>query len=43
LTPLIYLAERRIEKYLGHNLAHKMKQAAMGKNEDPFINIPAAG
>ncbi|MES1223893.1 MAG: queuosine precursor transporter [Bacteroidota bacterium] len=43
LTPLIYLAEKRIEKYLGHNLAHKMKMAAMGKDEDAVINIPAAG
>ena len=31
LTPLIYLVEKRIEIYLGHETAHKMKQAAMGK------------
>jgi hypothetical protein len=31
LTPLIYLVEKRIEKYLGAETAHKMKQAAMGK------------
>jgi hypothetical protein len=31
LTPLIYLVEKRIEKYLGPETAHKMKQAAMGK------------
>ena len=43
LTPLIYIVENRIEKYLGHDLAHKMKRAAMGKNEDNFMNIPAAG
>jgi uncharacterized integral membrane protein (TIGR00697 family) len=30
LTPLIYFAERRIEKYLGYETAFKMKQAAMG-------------
>jgi len=30
LTPLIYLIERAIEKYFGHELTHKMKQAAMG-------------
>jgi uncharacterized integral membrane protein (TIGR00697 family) len=30
LTPLIYLGEQRIEKYLGHETTHKMKQAAMG-------------
>ncbi|MCW3120485.1 MAG: transporter PreQ [Chitinophagaceae bacterium] len=43
LTPVIYIAEKRIEKYLGHDLAHKMKQAAMGKDQDAPINIPAAG
>ena len=31
LTPLIYLVEKRIEIYLGHETAHQMKQAAMGK------------
>jgi uncharacterized integral membrane protein (TIGR00697 family) len=30
LTPLIYFAEKRIEKYLGHEASYKMKQAAMG-------------
>ncbi|MEC5145393.1 queuosine precursor transporter [Chitinophaga sp. 212800010-3] len=35
LTPLIYLLEHRIEKYLGHETARKMKAAAMGK-EHPF-------
>ena len=30
LTPIIYLAEKRIEKYLGKETAHSMKQAAMG-------------
>lgn len=30
LTPLIYLVERGIEKYLGHETTHKMKRAAMG-------------
>ena len=30
LTPLIYFVEKRIEKYVGHDTAHKMKQAAMG-------------
>ncbi len=43
LTPLIYFVERRIEKYLGHDLAAKMKRAAMGQEEDDFVNIPAAG
>jgi uncharacterized integral membrane protein (TIGR00697 family) len=34
LTPVIYLVENRIEKYLGHETAHKMKQAAMGKESE---------
>jgi len=34
LTPLIYLVERWIEKYLGHETANKMKQAAMGKETE---------
>ena len=44
LTPVIYLVEKRIEKYLGHDTAHKMKRAAMGlKDEaaDPRLMIPA--
>lgn len=43
LTPLIYLIEKQIEKYVGHETAAKMKRTAMGKEEDAFINIPAAG
>ena len=34
LTPFIYFVENRIEKYLGHETAHKMKQAAMGKESE---------
>lgn len=34
LTPLIYLAERGIEKYLGHETTRKMKRAAMGITEE---------
>ncbi len=30
LTPLIYLLEKQIENYLGKEVSHKMKQAAMG-------------
>lgn len=30
LTPFIYLVEKWIEKYLGHETTYKMKQAAMG-------------
>lgn len=43
LTPLIYLLEKQIEKYVGHDTARKMKLAAMGKTEDGFLNIPTAG
>ena len=34
LTPLIYFIEKRIENYLGHETARKMKMAAMGKTEE---------
>ena len=34
LTPLIYLIEGRIENYFGHELTHKMKQAAMGRSAE---------
>jgi len=34
LTPVIYLVERRIEKYLGHDTTRKMKRAAMGLEEE---------
>jgi uncharacterized integral membrane protein (TIGR00697 family) len=44
LTPVIYIAEGWIERYIGHQTAAKMKQYAMGKMvEDPVVNIPAAG
>ena len=43
LTPVIYLVESRIEKYLGHDVSMRMKRAAMGQEEDAFKNIPAAG
>lgn len=42
LTPVIYLVEERIEKYVGKETAVRMKRSAMGQ-EDTFINIPAAG
>ena len=42
LTPLIYIAERRIEKYLGKETTEKMKKAAMGQ-EDETPQIPVAG
>ncbi|PWT99194.1 MAG: hypothetical protein C5B52_11050 [Bacteroidetes bacterium] len=34
LTPLIYLIEGRIEKYVGHQTAMTMKKAAMGKSNE---------
>jgi uncharacterized integral membrane protein (TIGR00697 family) len=38
LTPLIYLIEKAIERYLGHETTMKMKQAAMsGKAEDEVV------
>jgi uncharacterized integral membrane protein (TIGR00697 family) len=43
LTPLIYIIEAQIEKYLGKETATKMKRAAMGHVEEPFTNIPTAG
>jgi queuosine precursor transporter len=43
LTPVIIWAEKRIENYLGHDTANKMKRAAMGQEQDAFMNIPAAG
>lgn len=43
LTPVIYIAEARIEKYVGHDVARKMKKAAMGQEDDGFVNIPTAG
>ncbi|HKB43725.1 MAG TPA: queuosine precursor transporter, partial [Chitinophagaceae bacterium] len=42
LTPVIYFVEKRIEKYVGHDVAKKMKRSAMGE-EEAFTNIPAAG
>ena len=34
LTPVIYFLEHRIENYLGKETAYRMKQAAMGKEEE---------
>jgi uncharacterized PurR-regulated membrane protein YhhQ (DUF165 family) len=42
LTPLIYGVEKRIEAYLGHETAHKMKRAAMGQHETEGP-LPSAG
>lgn len=43
LTPLIYFVEKKIENYVGHETAKRMKRAAMGYEDDGFVNIPAAG
>jgi hypothetical protein len=42
LTPLIYFIHYRIEKYLGHDLAKKMKRAAMGQ-DDGLSDFPVGG
>ena len=42
LTPLIYGIEGRIERYVGHETAEKMKQSAMGQDESEGV-IPTAG
>ncbi|MEO6453279.1 MAG: queuosine precursor transporter, partial [Ginsengibacter sp.] len=34
LTPVIYFIEKRIEKYVGHETAIKMKLAAMGRGNE---------
>lgn len=43
LTPVIYFVEHRIEKYVGHEVAIKMKKSAMGEEPSTFDNIPTAG
>lgn len=43
LTPVIYLVHNWIERYLGFEKAMQMKKAAMGRDEEPQVNIPAAG
>lgn len=42
LTPVIIVVEKRIEKYVGHHVAHQMKRAAMGE-EETVTAIPTAG
>jgi uncharacterized integral membrane protein (TIGR00697 family) len=43
LTPVIYLVHNIIERYLGHDLAARMKRSAMGKADEASGDIPAAG
>lgn len=43
LTPVIVLAEKMIERYVGSETAVKMKRAAMGQEEPAFANVPATG
>lgn len=42
LTPLIYFVEGRIEKYVGHDTAMKMKKMAMGQEEEVLPDFPVA-
>ena len=43
LTPVIYVAEKQIDRYVGHDTAKRMKKQAMGQEADAFMNIPTAG
>jgi queuosine precursor transporter len=43
LTPVIVYVEKKIADYVGHDVANKMKKAAMGDEDDGFLNIPTAG
>ena len=43
LTPVIVIVEKRIEKYVGHDVAKKMKRSAMGQEGDGFDNMVVAG
>jgi uncharacterized integral membrane protein (TIGR00697 family) len=42
LTPVIYFMQKRIESYLGHDTAKRMKLAAMGQKES-IPDVPVAG
>lgn len=41
LTPVIYLVENRIDHYVGHEVAEKMKLAAMGQGAPEDANVVA--
>lgn len=43
LTPVLYLAENRMDKYLGKDKARQMKREAMGQKDDGYESIPTAG
>jgi uncharacterized integral membrane protein (TIGR00697 family) len=43
MTPVIYLAHHLIERYLGKELAAKMKQSAMGQGEEAYVAVPPVG
>ena len=43
LTPVIVFVEKKIANYVGHDMAYKMKKAAMGEEDGGFVNIPTAG
>jgi len=42
LTPLIYLVEHRIERYVGHDKAALMKRSAMGQETEPATDLTGA-
>ncbi len=44
LTPLIYIIEKGIENYLGHEAAHQLKHAAMSRQEEaPPVDVITSG
>ncbi|RYZ00511.1 MAG: VUT family protein [Chitinophagaceae bacterium] len=43
LTPVIVWVEKRIEAYLGKDLAHRMKAEAAGADQGQPIEVPTAG
>ena len=43
LTPVIYLMHGWIDRYLGRDVASRMKRNAMGQKESPEVNVPTAG
>lgn len=43
LSPVVMYAEKGIAKYVGHDVAHRMKLEAAGEPTTGFENIPTAG
>jgi queuosine precursor transporter len=42
LTPVIIVVEKKIDNYLGHDVAKKLKREAMGE-DDGYESVPTAG